>query len=116
MHTPHLLVVGSYATGLVMQTPRLPGPGETLLGSKFRATHGGKGSNQAVQAARLGAKVAFLGCVGQDAYGDACEQLHREEGVDVTYLIRHPQQPTGVGFIIVDVAGNNLIALDMGAN
>lgn len=111
-----VLVVGSYAVGLVMQTERLPGPGETLIGHGFRAVHGGKGSNQAVQSARLGTPTAFLACVGQDAYGDQCADLHRDEGVDTSLLIRHPELPTGVGFIVVDAAGHNLITLDMGAN
>jgi len=116
MFHPQILVVGSYAAGLVMQTQRLPGPGETILGHGFRATHGGKGSNQAVQAARLGIPTAFFGSVGRDGYGDACAQLHAEEGIDTRFLLRHPELPTGVGFIVVDAEGHNLIALDMGAN
>ncbi|MGC9420917.1 MAG: ribokinase, partial [Rhodovulum sp.] len=111
-----VLVVGSYATGLVMQTERLPLKGETLIGQGFRAGHGGKGSNQAVQAARLGADVAFLCCVGRDSYGDAMEALMRGEGVRPDGLLRHETLPTGVGFIVVDARGHNLIAVDLGAN
>ena len=99
-----------------MQTSRLPGPGETLLGHSFRSTHGGKGSNQAVQAARLGASTAFFCRVGLDSYGDSCEALHREEGIDPSLILRDDALPTGVGFIVVDDAGRNLITLDMGAN
>jgi ribokinase len=116
MLSPQILIVGSYAAGLVMQTQRLPAAGETILGHGFRSTHGGKGSNQAVQAARLGVLTAFLGMVGRDAYGDACAELHTAEGIDTRYLLRHPQLATGVGFIVVDAEGHNLIALDMGAN
>jgi sugar/nucleoside kinase (ribokinase family) len=116
MPSPSVLIVGSYAVGLVMQTERLPGPGETLLGHDYRSTHGGKGSNQAVQAARLGASVAFLGCIGVDAHGDACAQLFTAEGIATSGLIRHATLPTGVGFIVVDGHGRNLITLDMGAN
>lgn len=111
-----ILVVGSYATGLVMQTPRLPGKGETVIGHSFRAVHGGKGSNQAVQAARLGAQTSFVACVGADAYGDALVKLMQEEGVNISGVIRHAVLPTGVGFIIVDAEGHNLIAVDLGAN
>lgn len=111
-----VLVTGSYAVGLVMETSRLPGPGETVIGRNFRATHGGKGSNQAVQAARLGAKTAFIGMTGRDSYSADCEKLHRSEGVVTEGLLRHESLPTGVGFIVVDEAGRNLITLDMGAN
>jgi ribokinase len=112
----NILVVGSYAAGLVMETERLPGKGETVIGRGFRAGHGGKGSNQAVQAARLGADVGFLTCVGQDAYGDSLVALLRAEGVRLDGVRRHPTLPTGVGFIVVDAAGHNLIMVDLGAN
>jgi ribokinase len=111
-----LLVVGSYATGLVMETSRIPKQGETLIGRNYRECHGGKGSNQAVQAARLGADVAFVACVGRDARGDAMDTLMRGEGVRLDGVIRHVDLPTGVGFIIVDEKGNNLITVDLGAN
>ena len=116
MKKARVLVVGSYATGLVMQTERLPVRGETLIGWGFRAVHGGKGSNQAVQAARLDAKVTFLVCVGRDVYGDRLESLLREEGISLAGLSRHHDLPTGVGFIVVDRAGHNLITVDLGAN
>jgi ribokinase len=116
MKKANILVVGSYATGLVMQTERLPLKGETLIGHGFRAGHGGKGSNQAVQAARLGAEVAFLVSVGRDAHGDAMEALIRAEGVRADGLLRHATLPTGVGFIVVDAQGHNLITVDPGAN
>lgn len=115
MKRSRVLVVGSYATGLVMETERLPRPGETLIGRRFRAGHGGKGSNQAVQAARLGAEVDFLCCVGRDGYGDAMDALMRAEGVHIPGP-RHPDLPTGVGFIVVDAEGRNLITVDLGAN
>lgn len=114
--TPRILVVGSYATGLVMETERLPLRGETLIGHSYRAGHGGKGSNQAVQAARLGADVTFVTCVGRDGFGDAMEALMRAEGVRPDGLLRDDALPTGVGFIIVDKEGNNLITVDLGAN
>jgi ribokinase len=114
--SPRILVVGSYATALVMETERLPLAGETLIGRNFREVHGGKGSNQAVQAARLGSSVSFLARVGADAHGDAMLALMAEEGVDTGGVIRDQKIPTGVGFIVVDAQGRNLITLDMGAN
>lgn len=116
MKRARVLVVGSYATGLVMETERLPQKGETRIGWGFRAVHGGKGSNQAVQAARLGAQVDLLVCVGRDAYGDKLVALMREEDVSLSGVSRHAELPTGVGFIIVDRAGHNLITVDLGAN
>ena len=116
MKKARVLVVGSYATGLVMEVPRLPSRGETLIGRGYREVHGGKGSNQAVQAARLGADTAFLVRVGADARGAAMEALMREEGVRPDGILRDADRPTGVGFIVVDAAGHNLITVDPGAN
>ena len=71
IHTPKkLVVVGSYVTGLVMDADRIPQKGETLIAQNFRSVHGGKGSNQAVQAARLGINAHFVGKVGNDVYGE----------------------------------------------
>lgn len=116
MKKARILVVGSYATGLVMEVPRLPSRGETLIGRGYREVHGGKGSNQAVQAARLGAQTAFLVRVGADARGGAMEALMREEGVRPDGILRDAERPTGVGFIVVDAQGHNLITIDPGAN
>lgn len=116
MCSPPLLVVGSYATALVMETERLPLGGETLIGRNYREVHGGKGSNQAVQAARLGAEVSFLSRVGSDSHGEALLTLMKEEDVGASAVISDPEHPTGVGFIVVDEQGGNMITLDMGAN
>src|SRR5437773_8319045 len=96
------MVVGSYATGLTMKVDRLPSLGETLLGSGYRVDHGGKGSNQAVGCARLGAKVSLVARIGKDAFGDMALELYRDEGVDVAHVAQREGVPTGVGFIIVD--------------
>lgn len=112
-----IAVVGSYATGLTMQVKRLPAPGETVLGSGYRVDYGGKGSNQAVACARLGAEVSFLCRIGEDAFGEMALSLYREERIDVRFLRRANACPTGVGFILVEAGtGNNCIALDPGAN
>ena len=109
-------VIGSYAKALVMTADRIPVAGETLLGRDYRQTFGGKGSDMAVQAARLGASVAFVGVVGDDAFGAEFASLMRDEGVDVSHLRVTDQQPTGVGFIVKDEQGANVIVVDMGAN
>jgi len=113
---PRIVVVGSYAVGLVMRTARVPARGETVLGRGFQMMDGGKGSNQAIACARLGADTTFLAAVGDDAHGDAALALLRREGVDVTHVRCVVGVPTGVGFIMVDDDGNNAIAVDLGAN
>lgn len=109
-------VVGSYAKALVMTADRIPAPGETLLGRDYRQTFGGKGSDMAVQAARLGAEVSYIGVVGDDLFGREFVSLMEREGVQVDGLRTTNQRPTGVGFIIKDEAGANVIVVDMGAN
>jgi ribokinase len=113
---PRIVVVGSYAVGLVMRTSTIPLRGETVLGHDFQRMAGGKGSNQAIACARLGAHTTFLAAIGDDATGDAAIGLLLSEGVDTSYLHRVPDTPTGVGFIIVDDNGENAIAVDLGAN
>lgn len=116
LSAPRITVVGSYATGLTMRVERLPSPGETLLGTGYRVDYGGKGSNQAVGSARLGAQVSFVARIGKDAFGEMALGLYRDEGVDVAHLSQTADAPTGVGFIIVDANGNNCITIDPGAN
>ncbi len=117
MRTPKITVVGSYATGLTMKVERLPSRGETLLGTDYRVDFGGKGSNQAVGCARLGAKVSFVARIGTDNFGEAALGLYRDEGVDVAHVRQTAGTPTGVGFIVVEAAsGNNCIVIDPGAN
>lgn len=113
---PRILVVGSYAKALVITAERIPRSGETLLGQDYRETFGGKGSDMAVQAARLGAQVDYVGVVGADNHGREFADLMAAEGVDTTHLRVHPDHPTGVGLIVKDTAGHNLIVVDMGAN
>ncbi|GAB2503543.1 ribokinase [Promicromonospora xylanilytica] len=113
---PAVAVVGSYAKALVMTADRIPAPGETLIGRDFRGTFGGKGSDMAVQAARLGAAVAYLGVVGDDGYGAELRDLLTHEGVDLSGLRVAPGTSTGVGFIVKDTAGRNVIVVDPGAN
>ena len=112
---PRITVVGSFAVGLTLRTPRFPVPGETLLGADFNQGPGGKGSNQAVAAARLGANVSFIGAVGDDEYARVADQLFASEGIHAN-LRRVPGCNTSVGFIVLNAAGENFIILDPGAN
>ena len=109
-----IAVVGSYGIGMTMRVPRLPVAGETLLGGEFVSGHGGKGSNQAVAARRLGADVAFLTAVGDDVMGHAARELWRSEGVDASATVTAPAS-TMVGLILVEPSGENRIAIATGA-
>jgi ribokinase len=109
-------VVGSFAVGMTLSAERMPIFGETLVGSQFDMGPGGKGSNQAVAAARLGAKSHFVGIIGSDPLGRIARTLYEEEGVQVEHLTETADKATGVGFIIVNPQGKNGIILDMGAN
>jgi ribokinase len=100
-----------------MKVDRLPSTGETLLGTGYRVDYGGKGSNQAVGCARLGASVNFLAKIGKDAVGAMALQLYQKEGVCVSHVRQTESAPTGVGFITVEAStGHNCIVLDPGAN
>jgi ribokinase len=112
---PQVTVLGSLNMDISVAVPRLPGPGATVLGSAARFTPGGKGANQAVAAARLGAAVRMTGCVGGDDFGRQLLAALRAEEVDVSG-IRNTQAPTGLAMISVDPAGENLITVAPGAN
>jgi ribokinase len=100
-----------------MKVERMPSTGETLLGTDYRVDYGGKGSNQAVACARLGASVSFVAKIGMDPFGEMALSLYRDEGIDVTHVHRVADTPTGVGFIIVEASsGHNCITIDPGAN
>ncbi len=100
-----------------MKVPRIPSAGETLIGFGYRVDFGGKGSNQAVGCARLGASVDFVAKVGKDSFADMALQLYRDEGINVAYVKHTADAPTGVGFIVVEESGGqNSIVLDPGAN
>jgi len=113
---PVITVVGSFAVGLTLRAPRFPVAGETLIGSDFDMGPGGKGSNQAVGAARLGAESHLVAVIGADAFGEVALDLYRREMVDAAHVRRTSERNTGVGFITLNAAGENHIVLDMGAN
>lgn len=101
---------------LVAHAPRHPQAGETILGGDFATFPGGKGANQAVAAARLGASVRMIGRVGADSFGEALLQTLARDGVDTTRVRRDPESPTGVALIVVDANGQNTIVVAGGAN
>ncbi len=109
-------VVGSFAVGMTIRAPRFPVKGETLPGSDFDMGPGGKGSNQAVGAARLGAKSGLVAKVGEDRLGDMALELYRSEGVDATFVTRTGEHRTGAGVITLNAEGDNHIVVDLGAN
>ncbi|GGP27460.1 ribokinase [Silvimonas amylolytica] len=112
----HVLIVGSLNMDLVGRAPRLPKPGETLSGTSFATIAGGKGGNQAVAAARLGAHVAMIGATGADSYGAALRAGLADEGINCSGIATQADVPTGVAMIIVDDASQNAILIVPGAN
>lgn len=111
-----IVVVGSGNTDMVVKSPRIPLPGETVLGGQFVMAAGGKGANQAVAAARLGAEVSLVACVGDDLFGANALEGYRREGMDTRFVTRDPDAPSGVALIVVDEKGENSIVVAPGAN
>jgi len=109
-------VMGSFVADLAFRTKVLPAWGETIMGSDFKMGPGGKGSNQAVAAARLGGKVSFISKLGRDAFGDLARNLYKAEGIDTQFLYETTEHATGGAAIIVDeVSGENAIVVVPGA-
>ncbi len=113
---PKVTIVGSFNTDLSVRTPHMPVAGETILGGPFTTGPGGKGANQAVAAARLGAEVSMLVKLGKDVFGDLAAQNLEREGVRPEYILRSTDSHTGVAFIIVDQSGENMIVVAGGTN
>ena len=110
-----VIVVGSINTDLVVTVPRLPAPGETVSGGDAQRFQGGKGANQAVAAARLGAQVVLVGAVGKDEFGRAALDALGQEGIDPRF-VGEVDRPTGLALILIDREGQNNIAVAPGAN
>ena len=114
---PHILVVGSSNTDMVVFCDRLPHPGETVLGGKFHMFGGGKGANQAVAAARAGGAITFLGAYGPDTFGAEAQNRFGEGGYQCRSLSVRAKLPSGIALILVDgVTRENLIAVAKSAN
>ncbi len=117
--TPEIVVIGSANLDRVVEAPRLPMPGETVLGGEYREFFGGKGANQAVaarKAAGASLRAAFAGKIGTDAGGEKYVRYLEAEGLDLTFLAKDENAPTGVALIVVDPGGENQIAVAPGAN
>jgi len=114
--TPRILVVGSVNMDLVARVDHVPAPGENVRGSDVRTIPGGKGANQAVAAARLGADTTFLGRVGSDEFGGRLRRELADAGVQTAPLRAVPDCPSGVALILVDAQGQNSIVVTAGAN
>jgi ribokinase len=111
-----VIVVGAINVDFVVVAPRLPGPGETVVGGGLQTHGGGKGANAAVAAARAGASVRLIGAVGDDATGSEALVELRDEGIDITDVAVLAGESTGVALIVVDEHGENQIAVGAGAN
>lgn len=120
MKRPKILVVGSLVMDMIVSTERFPNAGETVFGSSFRTAPGGKGANQAVQAARLGAGVTMVGKAGSDAFGDQLVATLKSAGADTRRVLRTDAAPTAIGNILLTqqdgVTLNNRIIVISGAN
>lgn len=113
---PKIVVVGSSNMDLVVKSARIPAVGETILGGDFFMTPGGKGANQAVAAAKLGAEVYFVAKLGDDIFSRQSLANFEKEAVNTEYVTRSKEAPSGVALITVDQAGNNVIVVAPGAN
>jgi ribokinase len=113
---PKIVVVGSSNMDLVVKSPRIPAKGETILGDDFIMTPGGKGANQAVAAAKLGAEVYFVAKLGDDIFGRQSLSNFQKVGIHTEYVEQTNEAPSGVALITVDDAGDNVIVVAPGAN
>ncbi len=111
-----IVVIGSSNTDLVIRVPRIPRPGETIIGSAFSTMQGGKGANQAIAARKAGADVTFIARVGDDSLGHAALAAYHECGLDTSAIILDANHPTGVALINVSEEGENSISVALGAN
>ncbi|MGQ9905080.1 MAG: ribokinase [Anaerolineae bacterium] len=115
-HPPSICVVGSSNMDLVSRAPRAPRRGESIIGHSFSTFYGGKGANQAVMAARLGARVTLVSKLGRDVFGEDILRNYRAEGVDVSHVVFDDSTSTGVASILVDDEANNYLVVTPGAN
>src|SRR5699024_3424587 len=111
-----LTVLGSINADHVIQVPHFPQPGETLSGQNYHIVYGGKGANQAVAAARLGAKVDFIACIGEDKIGLEMKQAFQKDGINTDSIATIQSETTGIAMIQVADSGENSIVISAGAN
>jgi ribokinase len=111
---PKIFVIGSSNTDMVVRSAKLPAPGETIIGGQFLMNPGGKGANQAVAAAKLGAAVTFACKVGNDIFGAQAVEGFKQEGINTDFILIDAENPSGVALILVDEKGENSIAVAFG--
>lgn len=116
MSIPKIVVIGSSNIDMVVKSERIPRGGETVLGGEFVMVPGGKGANQAVCAAKLGADVKFIARIGNDVFGKVSLKNFHEVGIDTEFVLRDSDNPNGVALIVVDANGENAIVVAPGAN
>lgn len=112
----NIVVIGSSNTDMIIKVPRIPKPGETVIGGEFSMAAGGKGANQAVAAARSGGRVTFIARVGNDLFGQQACQRFAADGINAESVIKDAHAPSGVALIFVGSEGENSIAVASGAN
>jgi len=113
---PKIVVIGSANMDMIVKTAKIPRAGETVLGDVFIQSRGGKGANQAVAAARLGAEVTFVARLGRDHFGKEAFEAYEKEGINTKYIVWDDEAPTGVALIMIDSAGEDIICVAPGAN
>jgi ribokinase len=113
---PHIAVVGSSNIDLTFRTSRLPRSGETITGLAFHLSYGGKGANQAVMAAKLGARVTFVSKLGHDVFAEGLRRHYQDQGIDTAHVLTDPDRLSGVASIVVDDEARNCIIVVPGAN
>ena len=113
---PKIVVVGSANTDFVLQVPELPSRGQTVLGDQFTIVRGGKGANQAVAAARLGADVTFVARLGADSFGEEAIRAYKQDGIRTDFIIQDPDMHSGVALILVNPRGENTVSVGPNAN
>jgi ribokinase len=116
MEKPKIVVVGSSNTDMIIKVPRIPKPGETILGGTFFSAAGGKGANQAIAAARAGGSVAFIARVGDDMFGEEAIRGFQKDGLNINHVVVDKRAPSGIAEIFVAEDGENSIAVASGAN
>lgn len=116
IHKPKIVVIGSCNTDMVVKASRLPVPGETILGGTFYMNPGGKGANQAIAAARLGAEVTLISKIGYDLFGLQALEIYRSEKINTEFIFTDQKSPSGVALISVDSFGENSIIVAPGAS
>ena len=116
---PRIFVLGSFVMDVIATTERIPKSAQTVYGKSFHMAPGGKGANQALQCARLGADVTMMGCVGDDLFGEKLLEIPRAAGVDVSHVLVRPGVTSGVGHVTLEVTehtAQNRIIVIPGAN